>query len=60
MPILDDAEPYFGKPGEVIVVGLSGARTYSRIDGPNREAQEPARNVCLLHYIASLPEFLII
>ncbi|KAF4633392.1 hypothetical protein G7Y89_g4733 [Cudoniella acicularis] len=40
MARLDDCEPIFGKPGEVILVGLSGARICPRVENRNQQAQE--------------------
>ncbi|CZR61643.1 uncharacterized protein PAC_11540 [Phialocephala subalpina] len=43
MARLDDAEPYFGKPGEIIVCNLSGSRTIPRMENSYRETQESPR-----------------
>ncbi|KAF8857306.1 hypothetical protein BDZ45DRAFT_674819 [Acephala macrosclerotiorum] len=43
MARLDDAEPYFGKQGEVIVCNLSGSRTIPRMENSYRETQESPR-----------------
>ncbi|KUJ19045.1 uncharacterized protein LY89DRAFT_683008 [Mollisia scopiformis] len=45
MAPLDDAEQYFGKPGEIIVCGLSGARTYPRMGNQNQQTPESPRTV---------------
>lgn len=49
MAPLDAAEAYFGKPGEIIVCGLSGARTYPRMENSNQERQESPSAVFLQH-----------
>ncbi|KAE8446839.1 hypothetical protein EG329_011616 [Mollisiaceae sp. DMI_Dod_QoI] len=53
MPVLDAAEPYFGKPGEVIICGFSGARTCPRIDNPI--SQESPRSVEMRYPSSSAP-----